>query len=88
MSADQTDKKPSKFHHPHFWICLILTAGEFWLFYSIFYTAIPEANQRIADMMFGTYSTAWLGSVGYWFQTTFGSNNKTDLLAKAEPIKE
>lgn len=88
MSDEPTDKKPSKFHHPHFWICLILTAGEFCILYLVFFSSIPEANQRIADMMLGTYSTAWLGSIGYWYQTTFGSNNKTDLLSKAEPIKE
>ena len=81
-------KAPSKFHHPHFWICLILTAGEFSILYMIFFSSIPEPNQRIADVMLGTYSTAWLGSVGYWYQTTFGSNNKTTMLAKAEPIKE
>ena len=82
------DKPPSKFHHAHFWLCLIMTGGEFWLLYTLFYVTIPEANQRIADMMFGSYSTAWLGSVGYFYKTSFGSENKTTLLAKAEPIKE
>ncbi len=84
------DCKPKKkpFHHPHFWICMVLTGGEFWLLYSIFYASIPESNQRIADIMLGTYTAVWAGSVGYWYQTTFGSNNKTDYLAKAEPVKE
>lgn len=81
-------KTASKFHHAHFWLCIILTLGEFWLLYTLFYTMIPEANQRIADMMFGSYSTAWLGAVGYFYKTSFGSENKTSLLAKAEPVKE
>ena len=87
MEPDKTDTTKTMFHHQHFWLCIILTAGEFWLLHSLFYSGIPEANQRIADIMFGSYSTAWLGSVGYFYQTTFGSNNKTELLAKAEPVK-
>ena len=84
--GDET--RSTGFHGQHFSLCLILTGGEFCLLYSLFFVGIPEANQRIADIMFGSYSTAWLGSVGYFFQTTFGSNNKTSLLAKAEPVKE
>ena len=87
MSDAPTENKSSKFHHAHFWLCLILTGGEFWLLYTLFYTMIPEANQRIADMMFGSYTTAWLTAVGYFYKTSFGSDNKTDLLAKAEPVK-
>jgi len=75
------------FHYQHFLLCLILTAGEFWFLDSLFFDEVPEGNQRIADIMFGSYSTAWLGSVGYFYQTTFGSNNKTDLLALANPVK-
>lgn len=85
---EEEPTKKDQFHHPHFWLCILLTFGEFSLLYSILFVSIPEANQRIADMMFGSYTTAWLGSVGYWYQTTFGSNAKTNLLAKAEPVKE
>jgi hypothetical protein len=86
MEPDKSKKEG--FHHPHFWLCMLLTLGEFSLLYSILFISIPESNQRIADMMFGSYTTAWLTSVGYWYQTTFGSNTKTALLAKAEPVKE
>lgn len=85
--SDEVQKTESKFHHAHFWLCILLTGGEFWLHYTLFYTIIPEPNQRIADMMFGSYSTAWLGAVGYFYKTSFGSENKTSLLAKAEPVK-
>jgi hypothetical protein len=87
MSGDLTPK-PSKFHHAQFWLCIIMTLGEFWLLYTLFYVTIPESNQRIADTMFGSYGTAWLGSIWYFFKSSAGSDNKTDLLAKAEPIKE
>jgi hypothetical protein len=53
----------------------------------LFYTQIPDANQRIADVTFGSYTTAWLNAVGYYYKTSFGSENKTELLAKAEPVK-
>jgi hypothetical protein len=86
--SDESNKKESKFHHAQFWLCFVLTFGEFWLLYSILYISIPEANQRIADMMFGSYTTAWLSAIGYFYHTNFGSNNKTSLLAKAEPLKE
>ena len=85
-SSTVIPNRKAKFHHPHFWICLILTAGEFCILYLVFFSSIPESNQRIADMMLGTYSTAWLTSVGYWYQTTFGSNNKNDIIAKAGPV--
>lgn len=83
-----TQEYGARAHRPHFVLCLLLTAGEFCLLSSLFYLGIPESNQRIADVMFGSYSTAWLTAIGYFYQTTFGSNNKTSLLAKAEPIKE
>ena len=81
-------KSSSKFHHAHFWLCIIMTMGEFWLLYSLLNTTIPDSNQRIADMMFGSYTTAWLGAINYFYKTSFGSENKTSLLAKAEPVKE
>lgn len=85
--SDETTPPTKSIHPAHFWLCILLTVGEFWLLYTLFYTQIPEANQRIADITFGSYTTAWLNAVGYYYKTSFGSENKTDLLAKAAPVK-
>lgn len=89
MSEPSDDKKVLKGfrHHAQFWICLILTAGEFALLYCIFSVTVPQQNERIVDMMLGSYTTAWLGALGYFYNTNFSSNNKTDLLAKAHPVE-
>jgi hypothetical protein len=75
-------------HHPHFWLCLLLTAGEFALLYAMFTGALPEKNKDIAQVLIGGYSAEWARSIAYWYNTTFGSNNKTEALMKAEPIKD
>lgn len=88
-----SDEKPATprakpLYGPHFWIGMTLTAGVFGFMGMLFYVPIPESNQRISDIMFGSIGTAWIGSMAYWFNHTRSSDNKTDLLSKAPPIKE
>ena len=80
--------KKKSMHGPHVWICAFLTLGEFGIIIGLFTNVMPEANQRIGDVVIGTYNTAWLASIAYWYQTTFGSNNKTEMLSKTDAIKE
>lgn len=86
VTAEKSMEKGFR-HHAQFWLCLILTVGEFALLYCIFSVTVPPPNERIVDMMLGSYTTAWLGSLGYFYNTNFGSNNKTELIAKAHPVE-
>lgn len=74
-------------HHPQLWLAVFMTLGELALLYAAFMQGVPEVNQRIADVLVGAYTATWGEAMRYWYGTTYGSNNKTDLLAKADPIK-
>lgn len=74
-------------HHPHLWLCILLTLGEFAILFIMFFVGLPEKNKDIAQIMVGGYSAEWARSVAYWYNTTFGSNNKNEIIAQAPPIK-
>lgn len=88
MSNDVTESPKQGFkHHPHLWLCILLTLGEFAILFIMFFVGLPEKNKDIAQIMIGGYSAEWARSVAYWYNTTFGSNNKNDIIAQAEPVK-
>ena len=58
-------------------LSVTLTAGLLLFIAALMYVNIPDANQRLIDTVFGSYLTAWLSSIGYWFGTTRGSAEKT-----------
>ena len=49
---------------------------------------VPDGNRETLVYMAGQLSGFTAASVGFWYHTTFQSGQKTDLLAKAEPVKE
>lgn len=55
----------------------VLTGGLLLFVAALMYVNIPDANQRLIDTVFGSYLTAWLGAMGYWFGTTRGSADKS-----------
>lgn len=58
-------------------IVSVLTAGILAFISALMLVDIPEANIRIIDTLFGSYLTAWLGSLAYWNGTTRGSAEKS-----------
>lgn len=86
MSEEQPEKKKGFKHHPHLWLCVLLTFGEFALIYIVFFVGVPAPNKEIAYMMTGGYSAEWARSISYWYNTTFGSNNKNEIIAQAQPV--
>ena len=69
-------------------ICLALTAGMFLFVGALLFITIPEANLRMIDMVFGSYLTAWLGSINYWVGTTRSSaeKSKQQLIEVSKPM--
>ncbi len=72
-------------HWPQFLLAILLTAMVCLIILAEFFSTVPDGNQRVIDTLSGSVMTAWLGSMGYWYNTTFGSNNKTRMLAQASP---
>lgn len=79
-------KRRAHFAWGPFLLTLILTVMVGWSIYQLFMREVPAGNQRILDMMTGNLIAAWLGALAYWFNTTFSSGQKTELLAKAGPV--
>lgn len=91
MSEQPQSSRPKRRAHiawGPFAFTLILNVLVGWSLYHAFMTEIPAENQRVVDILLGNIMGAWFAANSYWFGTTLGSNSKTELLAKAEPIKE
>lgn len=70
-------------------ICGALTVGMFAFVGALFTLTIPEENMRLVDTLFGSYLTAWLGSINYWVGTTRSSAEKSkQQLIEVSQIKE
>lgn len=73
------------------WVPAILTGVLLLAFNAalaaLFLYAVPEGNRDIVVYMIGQLSGFAAAAVAYWLGTTRNSQNKTDLLARAEPIR-
>ncbi len=69
-----------------FILSMILTGMVGWSLYQAFMSSIPSENQRIIDMLLGNIMAVWFGSMAYWFNTTFGSQAKGEVIAKSGPV--
>lgn len=54
----------------------------------LYFFEIPATNRETLVYMLGQLSGLTTACVMFWVGTTHGSGQKTDLLAKAEPVKE
>jgi len=62
----------------------LITSGFFGVLAAMF--AYPEVKESAPLMiMLGSLGTAWTGCCAYWFGTTNGSQNKTDLIHRSIP---
>jgi gas vesicle protein len=64
----------------------LLTFGFFGVLWAMF--AYPDMKDSAPLMiMLGSLGTAWTAACAFWFGTTNGSQNQTDLLANSTPVK-
>lgn len=54
----------------------------------LFFFEVPATNKEILVYMLGQLSGLATSCVVFWVGTTHSSGQKTDLLAKAPPVKE
>ncbi|MEX3935080.1 hypothetical protein AB4Y32_25365 [Paraburkholderia phymatum] len=52
----------------------------------LFFSTVPEANKEAFFTSLGSIITAWLVSVHFWFGDTLASNDKTRMIAQAQPV--
>lgn len=68
-------------------LTLVITLGFFGLVAGMMFLNTPDANKAILYSLIGSLGTAWLATIHFWFGDTNSSNDKTTLLAKAQPIE-
>ena len=69
-------------------LVILLTIGQMALLYIIFFVHLPEANKEIGYLLVGSYSTKWGDAVAFWYNSTFGSQNKDQVIASLPPAGE
>lgn len=69
-------------------LAYLITGGFFALIAALLFVNIPADSKTILYVLVGSLGTAWTGVCAYYFGSTKGSQVKTDLLAKAQPIKD
>jgi hypothetical protein len=65
-----------------------ITGGFFGVLTYLLIGDVPTGSRDILNIMLGSLGTAWVGVNAYYFGSTKGSQAKTELLAKAESIKD
>lgn len=65
-----------------------ITAGFFGLLSLLAFHAVPPAAKDLLETMVGALGTAWVAVVTFWFGSSSNSSRQTELLAKAQPVKE
>ena len=63
-----------------------VTLGFFAIMTLMFFNKVDSNNPAIL-MMLGSLGTAWTGIIAYYFGSSAGSQAKTEMLSKAQPIK-
>lgn len=64
-----------------------VTLGFFGILGGMMFGAVSVANNTALTMMLGSLGTAWTGIIAYYFGSSSGSQAKTEMLSKAQPIK-
>lgn len=69
-------------------LAYLITGGFFSVLAYMLVFEVQEASRDILNIMLGSLGASWTGVVAYYFGSNKGSAQKTELLAKSEPIKE
>jgi len=66
----------------------VIVIGFFSLLALLIISVTPLVNKDLLNITVGALIASFTTVVGYFFGSSSGSKTKTDLLSKAEPIKE
>ncbi len=65
----------------------VIVAGFFSLVSLLIFRDLPKDSSQVVVMLFGALAAGFGSVIGYYFGSSKGSSEKTDLLAKSELIK-
>jgi hypothetical protein len=68
-------------------LSMVVTMGYFGILLGLMAGWLKAADSQALLLMLGSLSAAWGAVMAYWFGTTRDSGVKTELLAKAPPVK-
>lgn len=80
MQASQRSKIPAA-------LSIMVTAGYFGILAGVMTGQLKLDDSQALLLMLGSLSTAWGGVMAFWFGTTADSGRKTDIIARAQPVK-
>jgi hypothetical protein len=66
----------------------LIIIGYFAFLFMLQFNEVPVTNRDILNQAAGALLMAFAAVVNYWVGSSAGSNDKTELLAKAPPIIE
>jgi hypothetical protein len=65
----------------------VITTGYFVTLIGMMTQAFTIADSQVMLIMLGQLGTAWGVAIAFWFGTTSGSKDKTDILANSQPVR-
>jgi hypothetical protein len=63
-----------------------ITIGFFSVLFTLMFADVSKASENVLYMMLGALGSAWAGVIAYYFGSTAGSKQKTELLARSAPV--
>ena len=85
MATDQT-KTTGKRDYNLYALAWCIIAGVFGLIAILLFVKLPDDSTGVVFMLFGTLSAAFGSVVQYFFGSSKSSADKTDILARSQPI--
>jgi drug/metabolite transporter (DMT)-like permease len=65
----------------------MIALGFFVLIGLLLYKTVPEGNKDILNLVVGALIGSFTAIVGYFFGSSLGSSEKTDIISKLPPIQ-
>ena len=60
----------------------------FALIFTVFRLALPDANKDVGNLVIGALTMKFGDVVAYFFNSSKGSAEKTDIIKKSQPVKD
>ncbi len=83
----ETTKATGKRDINQYVLAWVIVLGFFSLVSLLIFKELPKDSNQVVFMLFGALAAGFGSVIGYYFGSSKGSAEKTELLSKAEPIK-